>query len=319
MQQLMPRPTPEQRPEPFPESRVGDIWAKGISNLGKNVGTALQKRYGDDQTSEPTPSKDAAAGDYQGPKTAQASTDTVPIMATPGEHVMNVGAADMFRPILELMNKLGLQSMQGAQFGGEVEDKKKTRTAGITTNIPAMQGGGGVPGINIPRFPTGLPDRTIPTPAGFPTLAGGNKSSRLPQFSPRVGSPFMQLQRGGSVRTPFRRQGLTYHGLSPDIPPAHMGRDPGFGPSDISRPDWRNLDDLGQEYGPINYVPGLPYWRTGGNPWTNPSLSPGPFTFWSPGGQGTWLDPQGFPYAIPVNPTDPRQIGQGSGLLPEST
>jgi hypothetical protein len=49
---------------------------------------------------------------------AEGNTDTVPIMATPGEHVMNRGAVAIAgRPYLDYLNAIGMQhpAMQPAK------------------------------------------------------------------------------------------------------------------------------------------------------------------------------------------------------------
>jgi len=65
-------------------------------------------------------------------------TDTVPIWATPGETMMNVGASQMFGPMLKFMNAKGLQGGGGTGSSDYAASGAGNDIAGVDPQIVAM-------------------------------------------------------------------------------------------------------------------------------------------------------------------------------------
>jgi hypothetical protein len=103
-----------------------------------------KKKPPDKKPQEKPDAKDWSANVAQG--TGAKSTDTVPIMATPGEHVMNLGASTLFRPVLRLLNEIGRKHPIMMQGGGEV-GSEPSRSRGLPPkfgNVSFMAQGGDV-------------------------------------------------------------------------------------------------------------------------------------------------------------------------------
>ena len=89
---------------------IGSLGGTG-STAGISGGGDPTKIQGDETGGMILNAKDAALGKAKKP----GPTDTVPVMLTPGEAVLNKGAADHYGPaLIEHMNKMGLMRM-GAQ------------------------------------------------------------------------------------------------------------------------------------------------------------------------------------------------------------
>jgi len=101
-----------QGPLRLPKYRGGEYWEQALAKPAQEFASyeLSQKK----KKPKPTPQPE---GMQQGGE-AEGNTDTVPIMATPGEHVMNRGAVAIAgRPYLDYLNAIGMQhpAMQPAK------------------------------------------------------------------------------------------------------------------------------------------------------------------------------------------------------------
>jgi hypothetical protein len=187
-------------------------WAKGTADTQKPSQKASGKGL---------PAKGSKAG----------PTDIVPAMLSPGEAVLNKGAAEhVGRGIIEHLNKIGLMRMAATNAGGtggqpaaQAASRKKVQAAPKKA-APTMRDGGGTDAGRAPLTGADFASQNLPrtnpkelskkekTPPGHATGATKISKSRAPQTPTGGDTPVMQLALGGMV--PFAR---FYADGTPDV------------------------------------------------------------------------------------------------------
>jgi len=128
-------------------------------------------------------------------KPKKGNTDSVHAMLTPGEHVMNLGANMLFRPILKRMNETGRRHPVMRQSGGEIPKEQKRSAAlptptlfaqmGSDVGFPMAASSAGTPSFQPGKtFPFSVPEQFMELdPRLFRRWLLERSQSMRPQFS----------------------------------------------------------------------------------------------------------------------------------------
>ena len=239
------------QPQKFPEDRRGEILSSGLAQVGKTIAAGFKKREEEQKKQQQyqQPAESNVQTMRRGGKVTMRprGTDTVPVMATPGEFVLNRGAVETAgRPFLHYLNEMGkahpimMQDYQESEMmeeGGEIDPRRRMFPVRyMLEGGPTLSDGFGVTPGDIwgpdwtgglpPDWPPpgGMPSPNTPSmnipfspPPGLPDIP----NMGTPSFVPRYGGPGGFPLGGGAPGGPFEPpefRGRTFR------PPARIGR-----------------------------------------------------------------------------------------------